>query len=165
MPNTLENLKTAFAGESQAFQKYVNFARKAEQEGFRNVAKLFRTAAEAEKVHAEGHLRSMEGVGTTLQNLHSAVEGETYEFTTMYPPMLSQAVAENHRGRRMLDYAVRAEAVHAKLYAAALEAVRQGKDLESVDFYYCPACGYIEIGTPTDPCPICGIKADRFVKM
>ena len=162
MPTTLDNLKEAFAGESQAFQKYVNFARKAEQEGFHSIAKLFRTAAEAEKIHAEGHLRAMEGVGTTAQNLQEAVDGETYEYTTMYPPMLRQSEADNHKARRMFGYAVEAEAVHARLYAMALDAVKQGKDLTVVDFYFCPVCGYIELGKPTKECPICDAKPEKF---
>jgi rubrerythrin len=162
MPTTLENLKEAFAGESQAFQRYVNFARKAEQDGYANVARLFRTAAEAEKIHAEGHLRSMEAIGTTAQNLQAAVDGETYEYTAMYPPMLKQAEADGHRAKRMFGYAVEAEAVHARLYAMALEAVKQGQDLAEVEFYLCPVCGYIELGKPTRDCPICGIKPDKF---
>ena len=165
MPTTLENLKEAFAGESQAYQKYVNFAKKAEQEGFHNIAMLFRTAAEAEKIHAEGHLRSMDGVGTTAQNLQAAVDGETYEHTTMYPPMLKQSEADNHKAKRMFGYAVEAEAVHAKLYSMALEAVKQGKDMTDVEFYLCPVCGYIEIGKPTNACPICGAKAEKFITL
>jgi rubrerythrin len=165
MPTTLDNLKEAFAGESQAYQKYVNFAKKAEQEGFHNVAMLFRTAAEAEKIHAEGHLKSMEGVGTTAQNLQAAVDGETYEYTTMYPPMLRQSEADNDRARRMFGYAVQAEAVHARLYAVALEAVKQGKDLTGAEFYLCPVCGNIEIGKPAEACRICGAKPDKFVKL
>jgi rubrerythrin len=162
MPTILECLKDAFAGESQAFQKYLNFARKAEQEGFPNIARLFRTAAEAEKIHAEGHLRAMEGVGTTAQNLQEAFDGETYEYTTMYPPMLSQAVADSHKAKRMFGYAVQAEAVHARLYALALEATKQGKDWSVADFYFCPVCGNIEIGKPTKECSICGAKPDKF---
>jgi len=162
MATTLDNLKEAFAGESQAFQKYVNFARKAEQEGFHSIAKLFRTVAEAEKIHAEGHLRAMEGVGTTAQNLQEAVDGETYEYTTMYPPMLRQSEADNHKARRMFGYAVEAEAAHARLYAMALDAVKQGKDLAGAEFYLCPVCGYIEIGKPTKECPICGAKPEKF---
>jgi len=165
MPTTNDNLKEAFAGESQASQKYLNFAKKAEQEGFHNIARLFRTTAEAEKIHAEGHLRSMEGIGTTAQNLQAAIDGETYESTTMYPPMQKQAEADNHRAKRMFGYALEAEAVHAKLYALALEAVRQGKDLTAIDFYLCPVCGYVEFGKPTNDCPVCGTKAAKFVQV
>ena len=162
MATTIDNLKEAFAGESQANQKYSNFAKKAEQDGFNNVAKLFRLAAEAEKIHAEGHLRALDGVGSTAENLQAAIAGETYEFTKMYPPMLKQAEADGHKAKRMFVYAVEAEAVHAKLYTMALEAVKQGKDLTGVEFYLCPVCGYIEIGKPTSACPICGTKAEKF---
>ena len=162
---TNDNLKEAFAGESQANQKYRAFAKRAEQDGFPNVARLFRTTAEAERIHAEGHLRSLDGVGSTKDNLQAARDGETYEYTTMYPPMLELAKAENHRARSMFGYAVKAEAVHAELYRRALEAVAQGKDLAETAFYLCPVCGYIEFGEPPANCPICGTKADRFVQV
>ena len=90
MNQTINNLKEAFAGESQASQKYLAFAKKAEKEGFRNIATLFHTAAQAERIHAEGHLGALDGIGTTAQNLAVAIEGETYEYTKMYPPMLSR---------------------------------------------------------------------------
>src|SRR5512138_1604180 len=129
MPTTLENLKEAFAGESQANQKYRAFAKKAERDGFPNIARLFRTAAEAERIHAEGHLAAMEAAKSTCENLEAALAGETYEYKEMYPPMLEQASSEGHKAKRMFGYALDAEEVHAKLYALALEAVRQGKDL------------------------------------
>lgn len=163
MPTTIDNLKEAFAGESQANQKYRVFARKAEQDGFPNVARLFRTAAEAERIHAEGHLKALEGVGSTADNLKTAFDGETHEYKEMYPPMLEQAKVEDHKAKRMFGYALEAEAVHAKLYTLALDAVKQGKDLTEVEFYLCPVCGNIEIGKPTEPCKVCGTKADKFV--
>jgi rubrerythrin len=165
MAATENNLKEAFAGESQANRKYLAFARKAEQEGFNNVARLFRTAAEAETIHALGHLSAMGGVGTTEDNVRAAMAGETYEYTEMYPPMLEQATADSHPGGRMFSYALKAEAVHAKLYQMALEALRQGRDLAQMDFYLCPVCGNIEIGKAPDACPICGAKGEKFVKM
>jgi len=162
MADTDSNLKDAFAGESQANRKYLAFARKAEQEGFSNVARLFRAAAEAETIHALGHLSAMGGVGSTADNLRAAVAGETYEYTQMYPPMLQQAIADDHRGKRMFGYAMKAEAIHAKLYQMALEAVSQGRDLAETRFYLCPVCGHIELGTPPATCPICGTKAEKF---
>ena len=162
MTTTVDNLKEAFAGESQANQKYRAFARKAEQDGFVAVAKLFRLTAEAERIHAEGHLKALDGVASTAENLQAAIAGETHEYAAMYPPMLKQAQAENHKAKRMFEYAVAAEEVHAKLYKLALEAVQQGKDL-SADFYLCPVCGYIEMGKPLNACPVCGAKADKFV--
>ena len=97
MPTTIDNLKNAFAGESQANQKYRAFAKKAEQDGFPNVAKLFRTAAEAERIHAEGHLKALDGIGGTTDNLQAAINGETYEYKEMYPPMFDQAKADDHK--------------------------------------------------------------------
>jgi rubrerythrin len=163
MTDTTKNLKEAFAGESQANQKYRAFAKKAEREGFANIARLFQATAEAERIHAEGHLKALEGIGSTADNLQSAIDGETYEYQEMYPPMVEQAEADAHKARRMFKYATEAEAVHAKLYAMALEAVQQGKDLD-VDFYLCPICGYIEFGKPTEDCPVCGTKPEKFVQ-
>ena len=105
MATTEENLKEAFAGESQAYRKYVAFAKKAEQEGFANVARLFRTAAEAEAIHALGHLNALDGIQSTAENLRAAVAGETHEFTEMYPPMVALAQTENHKSKRMFAFA------------------------------------------------------------
>jgi rubrerythrin len=165
MTSTLDNLKEAFAGESQANQKYRAFAKKAEQDGFANIARLFRTTAEAEKIHAEGHLKAMESIGTTAENLQAAIAGETHETENMYPPMFEQAELEGHKAKRMFGYALEAEAVHAKLYQLALDAVQQGKDLTEVEFYLCPVCGYIEFGKPTEDCPVCKTKAEKFTQV
>ena len=165
MPTTVENLKVAFAGESQANRKYLAFARQAEKEGLPQIAKLFRAAAEAETIHAHAHLANMGGVGTTVQNLEAAVAGETYEFTEMYPPMVEQAAAEGHRAKKMLDFANRAEKVHAGLFRQALEALRSGKDLSQMDVYLCPFCGDVEFGVPPEKCPICGAPAAKFQKI
>src|SRR5512136_1437130 len=165
MATTESNLKEAFAGESQANRKYLAFAKKAEQEGFTNVARLFRTAAEAETIHALAHFGAMEGIGSTADNLRAAVSGETYEYTEMYPPMLQQAIADDHRAKRMFSFALKAEAVHAKLYQMALEAVAQGKDLSGVDFYLCPVCGNIELGKAPEACAICGTRGEKFIKV
>ena len=165
MAGTEQNLKDAFAGESQANRKYMAFAKKAEKDGFPNIARLFRTTAEAETLHALGHLEAMKGVGSTAENLQGAIGGQTYEFTQMYPPMLSQAVADKHAAKRMFGYAVRAEEVHAKLYTMALEAVKQGKDLVETKFFLCPVCGHIELGEAPASCPICGELGDEFIQV
>jgi rubrerythrin len=164
MSTTEKDLKEAFAGESQAHQKYRAFAKKAEQDGFTNIAKLFRATAEAETVHAQGHLAALDSIGSTAENLKQAIAGETYEFTEMYPPMVARAEAGNHKGTRILGYAVGAEAVHARLYGKALEAAVSGKDLDDDEFYLCPVCGHIEFGKPPAGCPICGAKGTKFVK-
>ena len=165
MATTESNLKQAFAGESQANRKYLAFAKAADAEGFATVARLFRTAAEAETIHALGHLKAMNGVRSTADNLRAAISGETYEFTEMYPPMLQQAIADGDQAKRMFSYALKAEAVHAKLYQMALEAVAKGNDLTAVDFYLCPVCGNIELLKAPDTCPICGTRGERFVKV
>ena len=163
MSKTSQNLKTAFAGESQAYQKYKAFAKKASAEGFTNIAKLFETTAEAELVHAEGHLKALDGIKDTLANLQEAISGETYEYEEMYPPMLDEAKESGHKASRMFGYAPAAEEVHARIYELALEAVKQGKDLEITEFFLCPVCGYIELGKKPDRCPICNAIGDKFV--
>jgi rubrerythrin len=165
MPSTEDHLHQAFAGESQANRKYLAFAEQAERDGFPNIARLFRTTAEAETIHALGHLRALGEVGSTAGNLESAIAGETYEYREMYPPMLEQAIADRHPARRMFGYAVEAEEVHARLYSMALEAARQGKDLETTEFYLCPVCGHIELGAPPEQCPICKALGSKFVQV
>jgi rubrerythrin len=165
MPTTQENLAVAFAGESQANRKYLAFAQAAEKEGYAQIARLFRAAADAETIHAHAHLRNMGGVGTTLENLEAAVAGETYEYTEMYPPMVEQARTEGHRARTMLGFANQAEKVHARLFGEALAALRAGKDLSRMDVYLCPVCGDVEFGEPPEKCPICGAPASKYVKV
>jgi rubrerythrin len=165
MPTTMENLATAFAGESQANRKYLAFAKKAEQEGFAQIAKVFRAAADAETIHAHGHLNNMGGVGTTLENLQAAVAGETYEYKEMYPPMLAQAEQEKHKAKVMFGFANKAEKVHATMFQQALDALKSGADMTQMDVYLCPFCGDVEFGKPPDKCPICGAPAAKFVKV
>jgi rubrerythrin len=165
MPNTKENLQEAFAGESKANQKYRSYAEAAAKEGFPNIALLFRTTAEAERIHAAGHLNALEIVKSTADNLQDAIEGETYEFTTMYPPMLQQAEAEDHKAKRMFKYAVQAEAIHAKLYKLAREAAQRGEDIAVTKIFLCPICGYIEFNDAPDKCPVCGAKKEKFVNV
>ncbi|MBM9512831.1 rubrerythrin family protein [Desulfogranum marinum] len=165
MATTNDNLKEAFAGESQANQKYRAFAKKAEKDGFVNIAKLFRTTAEAERIHAEGHLKALDGIATTAENLQAAIDGETFEFSNMYPPMVDQAVAEGHRAKTMFKFAVDAEEVHAQIYSKALEAVKNGVDMDVTDFYLCPICGYIELGAAPEKCPVCGAKQQVFTQV
>ncbi|MDY0390266.1 MAG: rubrerythrin family protein [Desulfobulbus oligotrophicus] len=162
---TKQDLQEAFAGESQANQKYRAFAKKAEKDGFVNIAKLFRTTAEAELIHAEGHLKAMDMIASTAENLQAAIDGETYEFTEMYPPMLDRAVAVGHKAKTMFKFAVDAEAVHAEIYAKALNAVKKGVDLDVSEFYLCPVCGYIELGKAPEKCPVCGAKQTVFTQV
>jgi rubrerythrin len=165
MTTTMDNLKQAFAGESQANRKYLAFAKKAATEGYPNIARLFRAAAEAETIHAHGHLNAMGGVKSTIANLEEAVAGETYEYTEMYPPMLEQAEKDNHRAKIMFGFAQKAEKVHAQLYQQALDALRGGSDLQAEAVYYCPVCGHLELRKPTEKCPICGAPVDRYLRI
>ncbi len=162
MASTTENLQEAFAGESQANQKYRAFAKRAEKDGFANIARLFRTTAEAERIHAEGHLKALEMIASTAENLEAAIAGETHEFTEMYPPMVALAQADGHKAKTMFKFAVDAEEVHARIYQQALDAVRQGVDMKASEFYLCPVCGYIELGAPPEKCPVCGALKKIF---
>jgi len=163
MSKSEENLKEAFAGESQANRKYLAFAQKADREGYAQVARLFRAAAEAETVHAHTHLRALKGVGSTADNLKEALGGETYEFQTMYPPMIETAKEEDHKAaERSFTYANKVEKVHAALYRKALDNL---DSLEQVDYYVCSVCGYTCENEPPDECPVCNAKAKVFFKV
>jgi len=163
---TNENLAAAFAGESQANRKYLAFAKKAEADGFPQVAKLFRAAAEAETIHAHAHLRVLGGIKTTAENLQAAADGESYEFKSMYPPMVAEAQTEkNQAAVATFRNAMAAEKVHYELYSKALEAVKAGKDMPACRLYICPVCGNVEIDAAPDTCPICGVAKGRFIEI
>lgn len=163
MDKTEQNLWDAFAGESQANRKYLAFAVKADKEGLGQVAKLFRAAAAAETVHAHSHLEAAGGIKSTKENLEAAINGETYEYEEMYPPMISAAnEAGNKRASRSFDYANHVEKIHAGLYKKALE--NFGKN-EEVDYYVCQVCGNTVEGEPPDDCPICGAVKKAFKKV
>ncbi len=163
MSKSLENLMAAFAGESQAYQKYSAFAVQADKEGFKQVAKLFRAAAAAEKVHAGNHLRAAEKVLSTKENLQEAINGETYEFESMYPPMIEDAKAEgNKAAERSFTMANTVEKTHAKLYKEALENL--GNNAEA-DIFVCPICGETVVGSAPEKCPVCGAAGNVFVKI
>jgi rubrerythrin len=161
---TLENLKDAFAGESQANRKYLAFAKRAEADGYKQVAKLFRAAAEAETVHAHSHLRVMGGVKTTAENLGAAIEGEGFEFQEMYPKFLALARKEaNEPAVVTFTYALKVEEIHHGLYQKALDAVKSAKDMPEAPIHVCPYCGNTFVGAMPDTCPICGAAKDQFV--
>lgn len=163
-PKTMKNLKEAFAGESQANRKYLAFAAQAEKDGFLQVAKLFRAAAEAETVHAHSHLRAMEGIRSTQENLIDAIAGETHEFKSMYPQMIAEAEGEGSaRALRSFKFANEVEKVHAGLYQKALDTL--GDSVEPFDYFICPVCGHtVERGAP-DVCIVCGAKGSVFVRI
>ena len=160
---TKKNLKNAFAGESQANRKYLAFARRAEQEGLPQVAKLFRAAAEAETVHALAHLRALNGIGSTAENLQEAIEGESFEFKEMYPKYVATAMDEGQKVA-MLSFhnALAVEQVHHDLYAEALGQVKAGADLPAAPIFVCGVCGNTVMGEPPDKCPVCNAAKEKF---
>ena len=163
MSETEKNLKEAFAGESQANRKYLAFAKKAELENLKGVAKLFRAAAAAETVHAHTHLEVLNGVGPTLANLKEAYGGEHHEFTSMYPEFIKIAKAEkNNAALKSFHWANEVEKVHGELYKNAIEALESGGSVPEHDYYICPKCGYTVADSAPDKCPVCGAKKDEF---
>jgi len=165
MNKTDANLKSAFAGESQANRRYLAFARKAEEEGFTQAAKLFRAAAEAETIHALNHLQVTGEVKSTLDNLSAALGGETYEFQKMYPEFLADAKEEGNKGAAWsFDVANKVEQVHAKLCQKAIDVVKAKKEMAKVDYYVCGNCGNTIEGEPPEICSICGAPRSKFFK-
>jgi rubrerythrin len=164
--STYENLMAAFAGESQANRKYLAFAKKAEDEGFPQIAKLFRSAADAETIHAHAHFRVMDGVKSTVENLKVAIEGEGHEFKEMYPEFLELALKEgNKKAEISFKNAMAVEKIHFNLYNEALNVLNSGKDLPSNDIYVCEICGNTVIGSAPDKCPICNAMKEKFFKV
>jgi len=163
---TQDNLKAAFAGESQANRKYLAFARKAEADGFPQAAKLFRAAAAAETVHAHAHLDVMGGVGDTATNLQAAIEGEGYEFREMYPKFIAEAEREGNEAAAMsFRNANAVEEIHYRLYAGALEAVKAGGDLPQARIFVCGVCGNTVTGDAPKKCPICGSPRSKLAEI
>ncbi len=164
MSKTIDNLKAAFAGESQASRKYLAFAKKADEEGYPQVAKLFRAAAAAEMIHAYNHLKAMGGIQSTAENLQQAIAGENYEVASMYPPMIAEAEGENAaQAARSFKWAYEVEKIHEGLYRKALETL--GKETTGEDYYVCPYCGYTHEGPLDGKCPVCGAPFEKFERI
>jgi len=164
-PKSEENLKNAFAGESQAHMKYLAFADKAERENYSNIARLFRANSYAEQVHATTHLRTFSGIGKTSENVQAAIEGETYEVNEMYPEFIRDAEEENEKGAETVTrWAMEAEKVHAELYKKAKEALDEDKDLEFKPIHVCQVCGFTVEGEAPDICPVCGSPKEKFTR-
>ncbi len=165
MSKTDDNLKAAFAGESQANRKNLAFAKKAGEDGMPQIAKLFRAAAAAETVHAHSHLGVLGGIRSTKENLEEAIAGESFEFTDMYPEYLEEAKKEgNKRAAWTFDMANKVEKIHHALYEKALAAVERGEDLPSGQIWVCQVCGNTVDGSPPDKCPICGAPRQKFTE-
>ena len=166
MGTTQDNLKAAFAGESQASRRYLFFAEKADEEGQRTIARLFRAAADAETVHAKNHLVVLNGIGVTKSNLGEAIAGEHYEFTEMYPGFLAQAKAEgNQDAEATFDRANKVEKIHHALYTKALKALEGGAPLKDEPYFVCQVCGFTVGGAAPDKCPVCGAVRAVFKRV
>ena len=164
MSKTDNNLQEAFAGESQARNRYMAFSMKADEEGYPQAARMFRAAAAAETVHAINHLRAMKGVNATADNLSEAVAGETHEFKSMYPEMIAVAKEEgNKQAQISFSYANEVEKVHAALYQKLKDTL--SKDMEQYPYWVCPVCGYTSEKEHPERCPVCNAKGDRFIKI
>jgi len=160
---TAENLKAAFAGESQASQKYLAFADKARAEGFPNVARLFEAVAYAESTHSRNHLSVLGGIGGTAENLKAAFGGETFEIDEMYPAYDAVAkMQENKQAATSIRYALKAEQDHQKIYEATHGTASGGSDIAAAAVRVCPVCGHTVIGDAPDECPVCGTAAQYF---
>jgi rubrerythrin len=187
MNKTEQNLRVALNGEAHASVRYRAFAKQADTEGYPGVARLFRAAATAEKVHARSHqcvlkaeeqiivdlnseeklaiaiaqLESDAGVKSTAENLQAAIDGETEEFKIMYPAMIRDAVEENALdARHSLEYAMSIEMVHAKLFKKAL---RDPADVQTPVYHVCPLCGHTVENQAPKKCPYCGVDAKKFI--
>ena len=160
---TQDNLRSAFAGESQAHMRYLIFADLAKKEGKPNIARLFRAIAYAEEVHASNHLKELNGIGKTVENLETAISGETFEVEEMYPAYNDVAKLQGEKGaEKSTHYALEAEKIHAQLYKKAKESAQKNEDVELKKVYICPVCGYTVEGEAPEFCPICGAKKDVF---
>ena len=163
---TQDNLREAFAGESQANRRYLAFAKQAEADGRPGIARLFRAAAEAETVHAHAHLGVLGGVGPTEKNLEAAIAGEAMEFQKMYPAFLAEAQTEgNADAVTSFKNALAVEEIHHRLYSEALAALQAEKDLPEAPMFVCSVCGNTVSGSAPDKCPVCGSPKRKFFEV
>jgi rubrerythrin len=177
---TIENLLAAFKGETTASAKYAAYSKKAEKEGYQQIALLFKAASTAEKIHASNHKSVLEESGTkvspvtpeftvksTRENLQDAIKGETYEATTMYPEFLKVAeAAGNQMALISLNYAFRTEKKHRVMYENALAALEKNtvKSLPGT-YFVCPTCGNTYDTAPAERCGICMTGSEKFIKI
>ena len=175
---TRAKLMSAYGGESQARTRYNIWGDVAKKDGFPNVGRLFHATSDAEKIHATLHFKALKdvkgdfdvvsgagfGIGPTSENLQGAIDGETFEFTQMYPTYIAIAEMQNEKTAvQAMRYAVEAEKVHAKLFTQAKEQVDAGSDLDVESVLLCPVCGFISLTGEEDFCPLCNAKKELFV--
>jgi rubrerythrin len=159
MSKTEQNLKTAFAGESQARNKYTYYAEVAKKEGYHYIARIFEETAENEKRHAKDEFKLLGGIGNTAENLKAAMEGEDYEVKEMYAVFTEEAEAEgNKEAANLFRQILKVEAHHRDRYKKLLEMVESGTvyKRETPIKWKCSVCGYVHEGTePPAKCPCC----------
>ncbi len=174
---TLDNLQAAFNGESNANAKYLAYAKKADEEGYKQVASLFRAAAKAEEIHKTTHSTLIKKLGavpkadiktpapkSTKENLQDALTGETYEKDKMYPDFIAQAKIEKNKDAvKAFNGAKAAETEHAKLYAGAIKNLDKMK--VKAAYFVCPVCGYTVAKIGFDKCPVCYTEKGKFLKI
>lgn len=166
MSTTDENVESAFAGESQANRRYLFFAEKAEEEGHKQIARLFRAAAEAETVHARNHLKVIDGIKSTNENLQVAIGGEKHEFTKMYPGFIKQAETEGkNKAKDSFGLANQVEQIHHGLFQSALGTLEKGQTTDGKPFYVCQYCGNTVEGEAPDKCSVCGAPKRMFKRI
>jgi rubrerythrin len=176
--NTLQNLQTAYQFEMLDHARYVAYAQKADAEGYKQVASMFRAMAEADNVHTAlfaDAIRKSGGtpnstddspaVNSTKENLQIVAATESKEANVLYPQYSSQAQKDNNAdAQRVLNYAIKADDEHAAIYTQAI------KDLESyrgdnITFLVCPGCGKTVRSLKASACPVCGTPKDKFLKI
>ena len=164
MSKTLEGLKEAFSGESEANMRYLAYAKQADKENQPQIARLFRAVAYAELIHAHNHLRVMNGIEATDANLKTAIELENYEVATMYPEFMGYAEEEgDKKALRTFTWAYEVEKGHEELLKQALETM--GASVGDLEIWVCPACGHTHVGVRPEKCPVCGMPGERFEKV
>jgi len=173
---TETNLRSAYAGESQAHMRYAIYAARAKENGFQNVARLFTAVADAERVHASNHYKNIvsKGAATTVsgaifgtrstsEDLQAGIDGETFEIKEMYPAYKAVAEFQGEVGAAIsFNWALEAERIHAGLYQKAKQAVDSGKDVDLGRIQICQTCGHTVEGEPPERCPICNALKDKF---
>ncbi|KKP92427.1 MAG: Rubrerythrin [Candidatus Moranbacteria bacterium GW2011_GWE1_36_7] len=166
MSKTQNDLKAAFAGESQANRKYLAFAKAAEKEGKNNLARLFRAVAEGETIHALKHLANLGEIKNSVENVKSAIAGETYEIETMYPEFIADAQVEGEKvSEKGFTWANEVEKTHQKEFVSALNEIEAGKDLVEKKYFVCQVCGQLELGEAPENCSICGAPKTSFTEI
>lgn len=162
---TKKNLEAAFTGEAKASRIYHAFSERAEAEGFKNAARLFKAAALSETIHARNHLKALGEIGSTKNNLEKAIAGEAYEIAEMYPSFIDIARSEGIAdAERTFNWAYEAEKAHKEYFEETLNAVSSGTDLPDEPIAVCNGCGYTMVGDIPERCPVCGAPRTNFTE-